>query len=89
MAWTSRRWGYAKRFRTLIEAIAKTHPGGSYEMRADGSGVTLGVRGYNLTGERRARNVSFTQPFLSDVRTAAAPAAVVEAWMPIRGRKGR
>lgn len=50
---TARTYGY-------LEA------GGSYEIRADGSGVAL------------------------DVRTAAAPAAVVvEAWMPIRGRKGR
>ncbi len=72
---TARTYGY-------LEA------GGSYELRADRSGVTLGVRGYNLAGERRARNVSFGQPFLSDVRTEAAPAAVVvEAWVPIRGRK--
>ncbi len=72
---TARTYGY-------LEA------GGSYELRADRSGVTLGLRAYNLAGERRARNVRFDQPFLSDVRTEAAPAAVVvEAWVPIRGRK--
>ena len=57
----------------------------SYERREGGTGVVLGLRGYNLTGERRARVVSFRQPLLRDARAEAAPTAIVaEAWVPIR-----
>ena len=68
-------------------SFAYLQAGIHYELAADARGWTLGLVGYNLTGESRARVVAFAPPFLHDGRTGAVPATVgVQARCPLRAR---
>ena len=78
-------WASAGDIRT--RAYRYGEAGMSYGLSDAPTSVTLGLRGYNLLFERRARVVRYAQPFTTDQRVEASPPTlVVEVVVPLRAK---